>query len=293
MATATGLLALVCLAVSVYLLLVGVPHLGLIPPGTIPLRLIPMPLLAIALSAPDASRPVSRSPFAPQMASCPNSCVTMSRHTDDGAAVRIWPGMCKSWDCPHCGPIKAGRWNNAVGRAIRRRANEDGRPRARHIVLTVSARRHSLDEAWAIAQTAKTEFMEDMQERYGPLRYVWVLARQDNGYPHIHIIVMGGRFMPQKQLRAGWGKRGGGHVWVHLAYDLPGLVRYLAGQLPGVLPEVVKRRWSTSRGRNPVLYEPFESRAGPARPKATLHMKSPKAVAREYERQGMKVILKE
>ncbi len=293
MATATGLLALQWLVVGLVVLLVSLPHLPLLAREAIPYRLLPMALLAIAWSAPDASRPFPRSPFAPKMAACPNSPVTLSAVVQDGQAVLVWPGMCERWECPHCGPITAGRWNNALGRAIRRRIGASPTARVRHLVLTVSARQHSPEGAWEIAQREKSAFMEDMQKRYGPLRYVWVLARNDNGYPHIHIITIGGRYMPQKQLGAGWGKRGGGHVWVHSAYDYPGLVRYLAGQLPGALPEGVRRRWSTSRDQNPVLYEPFNGGRKPAKRKATPHRKSPQAVARDYEQQGMKVILKE
>lgn len=177
------------------------------------------------------------------------------------------------------------------GDALSRRLAEDPEAKARHVVLTVNRRLHDKEAAWAIVEDQKSDFMEDMQNSYGPIRYVWVLSPQRSGYPHVHAIVVGRTYMPRSQLCAGWRRRVGGNAWVGLAYEVQGLARYLARHLGREVPEGVNRRWSSSRGRNSVLYEPFRARRTSEWADAVRSSDPPAVVAERYQKAGYNVTI--
>jgi hypothetical protein len=114
---------------------------------------------------------------------------------------------------------------------------------------------------------------------------------QKSGHPHLHAIVVGRTYMPRSQLRAGWWRRVGGNAWVGLAYEVQGQARYLARHLGREVPGGVNRRWSSSRGRNSVLYEPFRARKTSEWAGAVRSSDPPAVVAKRYQKRGYNVTI--
>jgi len=120
----------------------------------------------------------------------------------DRGHVVVVPMMCKSWDCPRCGPRKRAAWINTL---------ISGEPN-REITLTcpvgkfpspTSAARH-MKKAW-------TKFVKVIRARYGDFQYaiVWELTKKD--IPHMHILVRGA-YIPNSFISKLWSRLGIGYI---------------------------------------------------------------------------------
>lgn len=114
---------------------------------------------------------------------------------------------CDQWACYCCGY----RMRQNLVEEIERVTAE--RPQLRRLLtLTLDPaaapedqeRQHYyITERWNALRTALTR-------QYGDLSYIWVREEQEDGLPHLHILV--DRYIPQEWLSARWAELGGGEI---------------------------------------------------------------------------------
>jgi hypothetical protein len=130
---------------------------------------------------------------------------------------------CKTWGCGYCGPKKARRARAAIrDAALRHRLH-------RLLTLTLDPARIQGEPVPYLRQTfAKLRIY--LGNRYGrAISYIAILEFQQNGSPHLHILV--DRYIPQPWIASAWQAVGGGRM-VDIRYvDLHRVSRYLAKYL--------------------------------------------------------------
>lgn len=113
---------------------------------------------------------------------------------------------CDSWDCACCGHRMKMNLLEGIDRTIQERPEL-----SRLLTLTVdpsrfpdrAAAHEEIGEAW-------NRLRSYIQKSYGRFSYIWVREEQENGYPHLHVIVS--RFLPQDEISAAWNRAGMGDV---------------------------------------------------------------------------------
>jgi len=119
-----------------------------------------------------------------------------------GTHIIIIPTLCKSWDCPECGPRKRSQW-------IARLAS--GKPQ-RMMTLTCTPDPNTTAREKAIKmKTAFIALIAEIRRRRGKCEYALVFEIQENGSPHMHVL-MRGPYVPQKWIKAFWSAAGVGSI---------------------------------------------------------------------------------
>lgn len=113
--------------------------------------------------------------------------------------------LCKSWDCPYCGPRKRWLWINRL---------REGHP-TREMTLTCPANKFPSSMTAAIAmKKAFSILVKRIRKKYGTFEYALVWELTHKGTPHCHILFKG-CYIPKAWLSKTWRKLGIGYI-VHL-----------------------------------------------------------------------------
>lgn len=152
---------------------------------------------------------------------------------------------CKCWDCPKCGPRKAGRYKHAIRRVAEQLKLN------RFLTLTLDPKKlpSGVDPVKHLRDSF-SKFRTYLRRKYGErIHYICVLEFQKNGMPHLHILV--DRYIPQSWIKSAWSTLGGGeHVDIRQV-DLHRVSRYLSKYLTKDLlldAPARARRVTVSRG---------------------------------------------
>lgn len=113
---------------------------------------------------------------------------------------------CGSWECRCCGHRMKMNLLEEIDRVVAQRPEL-----SRLLTLTVDPDNYvnpeyaheEIGEAWNQLRTA-------LQEKYDSISYIWVREEQENGYPHLHILVS--RFLPQDEVARLWKQTGAGRI---------------------------------------------------------------------------------
>lgn len=125
------------------------------------------------------------------------------KNTETGETA---PYRCNQWECACCGYRMKMNLLEEVDRVIGNRPEL-----CRFVTLTVDPARfpdreaahREIGEAW-------NRLRSYIQASYGDFSYIWVREEQDNGMPHLHLLVS--RFLPQAEISAAWDRAGMGEV---------------------------------------------------------------------------------
>jgi hypothetical protein len=163
--------------------------------------------------------------------------------------AKFMRGSCKCWDCPYCGPKKAGRYKRAI------QDNAQHFKLRRFLTLTLDPKK--LPEGVDAVEHLRTSFNKlrtYLRRKFGEkISYICVLEFQkpkenNPGLPHLHILV--DRYIEQSWIKQAWSTLGGGeHVDIRFV-DLHRVSRYLSKYLTKeMLMDAPKksRRVTTSR----------------------------------------------
>lgn len=177
------------------------------------------------------------------LTSCPNAAlvVDMILHRDSGDLQVRKRVRCKKWDCPYCGKINA--------HVLRRRLRQGFKGllvahgidngqfgyRVKLFTLTVPGQayrdRRTPAQAEVEVKLALAKLLNLIRHHYPLSHAVWVRELQRDGYPHIHLILMGDKIAPRGILdfvRRHWTRRYGmGNVDVRFVEDEKRLVNYV------------------------------------------------------------------
>ena len=128
----------------------------------------------------------------------------MEYRTEDGETA---PYRCDSWECYCCGY----RMRQNLVEEIARIAQE--RPEmCRLLTLTLDPDRapDSQEEQHRYITERWNALRTRLKREIGDFSYVWVREEQENGLPHLHIIVS--RYLPQDTVSTAWSELGGGEI---------------------------------------------------------------------------------
>lgn len=125
------------------------------------------------------------------------------KNTETGETA---PYRCNQWECACCGHRMKMNLLEGIDRVV-----EDRPELSRLLTLTVDpdrvvdreAAHRDIGEAW-------NRLRSYIQASYGDFSYIWVREEQQNGMPHLHVIVS--RFLPQAEVSAAWSRAGMGEV---------------------------------------------------------------------------------
>lgn len=152
---------------------------------------------------------------------------------------------CKCWNCPKCGPRKAGRYKHAI------RGEAERLNLRRFLTLTLDPKKMPKDaDPVEYLRDCFAELRTYWRRRYGrKIDYISVLEFHKSGLPHLHCLV--DCYMAWADVKADWEAVGGGsHVHIE-AVDLHRVSRYLSKYLTKDLllsaPKGI-RRITVSRG---------------------------------------------
>ena len=114
---------------------------------------------------------------------------------------------CNSWECYCCGY----RMRQNLVEEIERITTQ--RPElSRMLTLTLDPARapddqgeqhYYITERWNALRTR-------LKREIGDFSYIWVREEQENGYPHLHVLVS--RYLPQSEVEAAWDRAGMGDI---------------------------------------------------------------------------------
>jgi len=116
------------------------------------------------------------------------------------------PYRCGQWECACCGHRMKMNLLESIDRIVEERPEL-----SRLLTLTVDPSRvvdreaahEEIGEAW-------NRLKSFLESRYGSFSYIWVREEQENGYPHLHVLVS--RFLPHSEVAAAWSRTGMGDV---------------------------------------------------------------------------------
>lgn len=124
-------------------------------------------------------------------------------NSDDSHRLRVHPINCGSWACPVCGDRKARRiYARAMGGQARRNHGCYGH---KLLTLTVPGAEyrgtHGIREAYEQGSKALTGLTKFLQYHLGQFHYLRVCELQGDGYPHWHVVLVGGAIAPKYVLK--------------------------------------------------------------------------------------------
>jgi hypothetical protein len=163
------------------------------------------------------------------------------RNTETGETA---PYRCDSWECACCGYRMKMNLLEGIDRVVEERPEL-----SRLLTLTVDpgrvdgreAAHREIGEAW-------NRLRSYIQASYGDFSYIWVREEQENGYPHLHVLVS--RFLPQADVAAAWSRTGMGEIVdlrrVEARQAGHYIAKYLAKDAMADLPSGVHRYGSSA-----------------------------------------------
>ena len=174
------------------------------------------------------------------------SCGAFSLVGTDGREAGVYFLPCKRWTCKRCGPRK-------VRRAIAQMQAGMARGQVRFVTLT-SPGDEDVFTSYDQATRRWKRLALRIERRWGAFEYFLVVEPQKRGHAHLHVIIRGERYMPQRVLAAmardcGFGRIT--HIKVPARRQLAGyLSKYLTKtlDLPNVRAPRYFRRVRMSRG---------------------------------------------
>jgi hypothetical protein len=124
-----------------------------------------------------------------------------NRETDETAPYR-----CGDWRCKCCGHRMKMNLLEELDRVLEERPEL-----SRLLTLTVDPSR-VVDRRAAHRDIGKAwnRLRSYLRQAHGRFSYIWVREEQDNGMPHLHVLVS--RFLPQSEVAAAWSRTGMGDV---------------------------------------------------------------------------------
>jgi hypothetical protein len=168
---------------------------------------------------------------------------TLKGSSADGSVTRFIRLDCKTWGCAHCGPKKAKRYKAAI-RQIAEKEQLN-----RFLTLTLDPRKISGSPVRYLRRIFN-KFRVYLLRKFGrSIKYIAVLEFQQNGNPHLHILV--DRFIQQHWISQTWSALGGGRIVDIKFVDVHRISRYLSKYLTKELllsAPPRSRRVTTSRG---------------------------------------------
>ncbi len=145
--------------------------------------------------------------------------------------LRIMPMRCGRWECERCGSWKTREWEDRIEPAVKYWVDRGGRAR----LLTFTLVRDVDDGRAAFREATRVmrRFQGRMRSRGFEWRYVGCVdVGRKTGRPHLHLIEVGERYLPQKLLSAQWAASGGGEIVdVRAVRSVKGAVRELCKYL--------------------------------------------------------------
>jgi hypothetical protein len=162
-----------------------------------------------------------------------------NQETDETAQFR-----CGSWECQTCGHRMRMNLLEEIDRVTGQRPEL-----SRFLTLTVdpesyvdpSYAHEQIGEAWNRLRTA-------LRQKYGHFSYIWVREEQENGYPHLHVLVS--RFLKQETVARLWEQTGAGRIvdirQVEARKAGHYIAKYLAKQAMMNIPSGVHRYGSSA-----------------------------------------------
>jgi len=154
------------------------------------------------------------------------------------------PYRCDSWACKCCGHRMKMNLLEEIDRVVEERPEL-----SRLLTLTVDPARmvdreaahEEIGEAW-------NRLRSYIQASYGDFSYIWVREEQENGYPHLHVLVS--RYLPQSEVSAAWSRAGMGDIVDIRRVDARKaghyVAKYLAKDAMAYLPSGVHRYGSSA-----------------------------------------------
>ena len=129
------------------------------------------------------------------------------------------------------------RFNPDYAKQVRRRLGKHSSIYTDGIMITLTLDPKmfsSLHDALTYLQHMFNRLMAALRKRYGKLIYVKAVELQENGNPHIHIVLTGpnAKHISEQWVQKLWYKYGGGTVKVKHVYDPRGAINYLLKYLP-------------------------------------------------------------
>jgi hypothetical protein len=174
---------------------------------------------------------------------CPQSRtkVEFVLHGEGGDILRSAYVRCKKWACEFCGK------QNAI--ILRKRINQgfSGLLTAHSInpahfqyavkllTLTVPGQEwrncRTTEEASVLIKKSLKKFLDALRNRFAPIDYLWVDEKQRDGFPHIHLLLVGRKIAPREVLdwaRALWRDRYGmGEIDIRAVKSIHQVTNYL------------------------------------------------------------------
>lgn len=131
----------------------------------------------------------------------------MVGYTKDNRLIVV-PMLCKSWACPRCRGGKLLYWFNLVKAAQPTR------------LITLSCNQNSTDtpaNSFDVMTKAWTVFVRKVRAKFGKdFQFLKSWELHKSGFPHLHIIAKGQKYIPQHWISTTWEALGGGRV-VHIS----------------------------------------------------------------------------
>lgn len=162
-----------------------------------------------------------------------------NQKTGDRASYR-----CDSWDCVCCGHRMKMNLLESIDQLL-----EDRPELSRLLTLTVDPKRFpDREAAHRDIGRAWNQLRTEIQQRYGDFSYVWIREEQDNGFPHLHVLVS--RYLPQGKISSAWDRIGAGSIvdirQVEARAAGHYIAKYLAKDAMAHLPRGVRRYGSSA-----------------------------------------------
>lgn len=197
------------------------------------------------------------------MAACPNAKLVIEMVDSKSETVRWIAARCKKWSCPVCARINALNLGRLIGESLmayieeRRQKNMAHKYELKLVTLTVPGEKwreeNTRDEAARKIKKALKSLLEWLRREADLEEYVWVCEDQQDGWPHIHLVILGRGIAGKWIMRAindRWCELGMGRSEVALVRKPIGVNVYLAKYLgKGEQKEDTKgmRAWSMSK----------------------------------------------
>ncbi len=183
---------------------------------------------------------------------CPNgNGFTVEIKLNNGN-TRYMPDRCDNWNCPYCSVVKARIIAGRLHQAISKYPNW----MIKSLTLTVDTNLIPPDIAEKSIPGAWNKLKVAMERKYGKFPFFWVKDYTQNGYIHLHILIITKAWIDENHLNQHYTL---GRATVALAGNNMGEVRrtinYFIKRLRTSQVKPGKKRWNSSRSFLPPQYK--------------------------------------
>jgi len=139
---------------------------------------------------------------------CPNSVfyATLIAHEKYDDSIKTVPLRCKAWNCPVCAKLNAWILEKKAEFALQgmiSKVKSDGfrtKYFIKFLTLTVPGKsfRAKITPEYAekLMKKAFNKLMTALRKKYGKDEYIWVYEPQKDGFPHMHVVLIGHNIAP-------------------------------------------------------------------------------------------------